>query len=126
MRRTLRTHELPATAGIVNATIHAHSDHAAFRRLIGRFMAFHAERLATPEWSDIVNLGRNNRLKISMSCLGLDQTQAEIIWQPFFAWVAAAGDDFAREAIVSRIGPEDREFADSPLEQRRFELSVPP
>src|SRR5271169_1574433 len=81
-------------AGIVNATIHAHSD-AAFRRLIGRFVAFYAERLATPEWSDIVNLGRNNRLNISMSCLGLDQTQAETIWQPFFAWVAAAGDDFS-------------------------------
>jgi hypothetical protein len=45
----------------VNATIHSHSD-AAFRRLIGRFVAFYAERLATPQWSDIVNLGRNNRL----------------------------------------------------------------
>jgi hypothetical protein len=45
-RLTLRTHELPATAGFVNATIHAHSD-AAFRSLIGRFVAFYAERLAT-------------------------------------------------------------------------------
>ena len=91
-RLTLRTHELPATAGKVNATIHAHSD-AAFRRLIGRFVAFYAERLATPQWSDIVNLGRNNRLNISMGCLGLDQAQAEAIWQPFFAWVAGAGND---------------------------------
>ena len=93
-RLTLRTHELPATAGKVNATIHAHSD-AAFRRLIGRFVAFYAERLATPQWSDIVNLGRNNRLNISMGCLGLDQAQAEAIWQPFFAWVAAAGNDYS-------------------------------
>jgi hypothetical protein len=29
-----------------------------------------------------------------MSCIGLDQPQAEAIWQPFFAWVAAAGDDY--------------------------------
>jgi FAD/FMN-containing dehydrogenase len=93
-RLTLRTHDLPATAGIVSATIHAHSD-AAFRRLIGRFVAFYAERLATPRWSDIVNLGRNNRLNISMGCLGLDQREAEVIWQPFFAWVAAAGDDYS-------------------------------
>jgi hypothetical protein len=93
-RLTLRTHELPATAGLVNATIHAHSD-AAFRRLIGRFVAFYAERLATPQWSDIVNLGRNIRLNISMGCLDLDQAQAEAIWQPFFAWIAAAGDDYS-------------------------------
>jgi FAD/FMN-containing dehydrogenase len=92
-RLTLRTHELPATAGFVNATIHAHSD-AACRRLIGRFVAFYAERLATPQWSDIVTIGRNNRLSISMGCLGLDQAQAEAIWQPFFGWVAAAGDDY--------------------------------
>jgi FAD/FMN-containing dehydrogenase len=92
-RLTLRTHELPATAGVVNATIHAHSD-AACRRLIGRFVAFYAERLATPQWSDIVTIGRNNRLSISMGCLGLDQAQAEAIWQPFFAWVATAGDDY--------------------------------
>jgi hypothetical protein len=58
-------------------TIHAHSD-AAFRRLIGRFMAFYAERLATPEWSDIVNLGRNNQFNISMSCLGLDRLCTKI------------------------------------------------
>ncbi|HEV2098873.1 MAG TPA: BBE domain-containing protein, partial [Stellaceae bacterium] len=92
-RLTLQTHELPATVGFVNATIHAHSD-AAFRRLIGRFLAFYAERLAVPQWSDIVTLGRNNRLNISMSCVGLDQAQAEAIWQRFFAWVAAAGDDY--------------------------------
>ena len=58
-------------------------------------MAFYAERLATPQWSDIVTIGRNNRLNISMGCLGLDQAQAEAIWQPFFAWVAAAGCDYS-------------------------------
>jgi FAD/FMN-containing dehydrogenase len=93
-RLTLRTHELPAMAGLVNAAIHAHSD-AAFRRLIGRFVAFYVERLATPHWTDIVTIGRNNRLNISMGCLGLDQAQANAIWQPFFAWVAAAGDDYS-------------------------------
>ena len=92
-RLTLRTHELPATVGFVNATIHAHSD-AAFRRLIGRFLAFYAEQLATAQWSDIVTLGRNNSLTISMSFVGLDQAQAEAIWQPFFAWIPAAGDDY--------------------------------
>ena len=93
-RLTLRTHELPTTVGAVNAVVHAHTD-TAFRRLIGRFVAFYAERLATPQWSDIVTIGRNNRLNIGMGCLGLDQAQAEAIWQPFFAWVAAAGDDYS-------------------------------
>jgi FAD/FMN-containing dehydrogenase len=109
-RVTLRTHELPATVGGVNATVHAHTD-AAFRRLIGRFVAFYAERLATPQWSDTVTIGRNNRLNIGMECLGLDQVQAEAIWQPFFAWVAAAGNDYSfTQPIRVFAGPAQRRW----------------
>src|SRR5215469_13319154 len=41
-RLTLRTHDLPARFGGVFVTIHAQSD-AAFRRLIGRLIAFYAD-----------------------------------------------------------------------------------
>jgi FAD/FMN-containing dehydrogenase len=122
-RLTLRTHLLPATAGFVNATIHAHSD-AAFRRLIGRFVAFYAERLATPQWSDIVTISRNNRLNISMGCLGLDQAQAETIWRPFFAWVAAAGDDYSFIQPVQVFAGPARQRWDPDFLRSRFPRAV--
>ncbi len=124
-RLTLRTHELPATAGFVNATIHAHSD-AAFRRLIGRFVAFYAERLATPQWSDIVTIGRNNRFNISMGCLGLDQAQAETIWRPFFAWVAAAGDDYSFIQPVRVFAGPARQRWDPDFLRSRFPVRSRP
>ncbi len=122
-RLTLRTHELPATAGIVNATIHAHSD-AAFRSLIGRFVAFNAERLATSQWSDIVTIGRNNRLNISMGCLGLDQAQTEAIWQPLFAWVAGAGDDYSFIQPVRIFAGPARQRWDPDFLRSRFPRAV--
>ena len=62
--------------------------------MIGRFVALYAERLGHRNGATIVTIGRNNRLNVSMGCLGLDHAQAEAIWQPFFAWVAVAGDDY--------------------------------
>jgi FAD/FMN-containing dehydrogenase len=122
-RLTLETHELPARAGFVNATIHAHSD-AAFRHLIGRFVAFYAERLATPQWSDIVTIARNNQLNISMGCLGLDQAQAESIWRPFFASVAAARDDYNFIQPVQVFAGPARQRWDPDFLRSRFPRAV--
>jgi FAD/FMN-containing dehydrogenase len=92
-RLTLRTHELPPFFGFVFATIQASSD-AAFRRLIGQFVGFVAENLVNPHWGDNALLQPGNRLAISMEFQGIDRTQADAIWQPFFRWVDAAPDDF--------------------------------
>ncbi len=50
-RLTLKTHDLPGFVGGVHATIEAASD-AAFRRLIGSFIAFYADNLLDPHWGD--------------------------------------------------------------------------
>ena len=86
-RLTLRTHELPELFGFVGAGIHAASD-AAFRRLIGRFVDFYADSLMNPHWGEIVNIRAGRRLDINMASQGLDDQQAEAIWQPFLRWVA--------------------------------------
>ncbi|HXT78143.1 MAG TPA: FAD-binding protein [Acetobacteraceae bacterium] len=93
-RMTLRTHGLPDFFGAVRATIHASSD-PAFRKLLGRFVDFYAASLFNPHWGEIVNVQPGNRLEIRMAFQGLDQRQAEAVWQPFFAWLAASPEDYA-------------------------------
>ncbi len=88
-RLTLKTHELPASLGAVSGMIKATSD-AAYRRLIGRFVAFYADSLFNPNWGEIVTLRPGNAMDIKMVSRGLDKMQAEAVWRPFFDWVAAA------------------------------------
>jgi len=95
-RLTLKTHDLPAFVGGIHATIHAMSD-AALRRFIGRFLAFYADNLLNPHWGEIVTLRPGNQIDIRMAFQGLDQQQAEAVWQPFFAWIAASPQDFASQ-----------------------------
>jgi FAD/FMN-containing dehydrogenase len=93
-RLTLRTHPLPEFFGYVSTNIQAVSD-VAFRRLIGRFLDFCAESLINPHWGEAVRLVRGRRLEINMAWQGLDNSQAEAIWQPFLRWVVEAGDDLS-------------------------------
>jgi hypothetical protein len=92
-RLTLRTRELPEFFGIVGTTIKATSD-AAFRRLIGDVVAFHAERLFNPHWGEQIVFGRNNTLRVGMAFQGLTQSQAQNVWRPFFDRLAASPRDF--------------------------------
>jgi FAD/FMN-containing dehydrogenase len=88
-RLTLRTHQLPQSAGAAWGTIRADSDDA-FRRLIARFLAFYAGALANPHWGEQVAVQANNTLRISMVQQGLTREQARAVWQPFFEWVRTA------------------------------------
>jgi FAD/FMN-containing dehydrogenase len=90
-RLTLRTHELPQSAGAAWGTIKAGSDEA-FRRLIGRFLAFYASALANPHWGEQVAVRADNSLRISMVQQGLSREEARAVWQPFFDAVRAAPD----------------------------------
>src|SRR5271165_1957024 len=92
-RLTLKTHPLPSFLGVVHATVIGSSE-AAFRRLVGRFVDFYADTLLDPHWGEIVTLRPRNRLDIRMAFQGLDRQQAAALWQPFFAWVGAAAQDF--------------------------------
>jgi hypothetical protein len=104
-RLTLRTHELPQVFGFVSASIHAASDRA-FRGLIGRFVDFYADSLMNPHWGEIVNIRAGRRLDINMASHGLDDQQAEAIWQPFLRWVAEPGNacSFLAPPVI-RSGP---------------------
>lgn len=126
-RITLRTHDLPPTIGTVRARVRATSEDA-FRRLLGRFVAFYADALLTPNWGEIVNV-RSNVLDIALEFIGIDRTRAEAIWRPFFDWVEsdpdvgyagptvirdAASRDRWNPAFFARVAPEAMRHDDRP------------
>jgi FAD/FMN-containing dehydrogenase len=92
-RLTLRTHDLPARFGAVNATIRAGSD-AAFRRLVAAVIDVCAEHLVDRRWGELINLRPGHRLDIWLNWQGLEQAEVEAIWDPFFRQVAAAPADY--------------------------------
>ncbi len=92
-RLTLRTHELPEYFGAAWGMIKAQSDDA-FRRLLSAFTDFYAGSLFNPHGGEQVSIGSGNTLKLSMVSQGLDRQQTQQLWQPFFAWVNAAPQDF--------------------------------
>ena len=98
---TLRTHELPEFFGAASMTIQASSD-AAFRQLISRFFAFYRDKLFNPHWGEMIALGPDDSLTISMLSEGLTQEQIDAIWKPFVDEIKNSGQQFTfkREPVV--------------------------
>jgi len=103
-RVTLKTHALPDYFGAVFATIRAASD-GAYRRLIAQFVRFYRDSLFNPHWGESVSFSPDNTLRIGMVFQGLTQSQATAVWQPFFDWLGAAGQDFqlASEPVIVSV-----------------------
>src|SRR5918995_7162960 len=108
---TLRTHDLPEFFGAVFTTIQAASDDA-FRRLIGRVIAFYDEALFNPHWGEQIAFRPGNVLDIAMVFQGLDQQQAEATWRPFFDWLAASPQDFSLASGPSVLAAPAQAFWD--------------
>jgi FAD/FMN-containing dehydrogenase len=96
-RLTLRTHDLPPFFGATFLSIKAASD-AAFRRLIARMIGFYAEALFNPHWGEQIGVRPDNVLFVAMVHQGLSQQQAEAVWRPLLAWIAATGEDYALQS----------------------------
>jgi FAD/FMN-containing dehydrogenase len=110
-RLTLRTRELPETFGIAFGRIKANTDEA-FRDLIARAIRFYAKALFNPNWGEQLGFGRDNALNIHKVFQGLTQTEAESVWAPFLAEIAAAPDRFTIDAPLSIIAMPARHFWD--------------
>jgi FAD/FMN-containing dehydrogenase len=110
-RLTLRTHDLPTFFGAVFGTIKAQSDDA-FRRLIDRFMAFYAENLFNPNWSEQVAFSPDNTFDITMVCQGLNTAEAEAAWRPFSEWVEESSQDFSLDTSYGVVTIPARRYWD--------------
>jgi len=96
---TLKTWDLPASFGVVATVIEATSGDA-YRRLLHKFMAFYAERLANPHWGEIAKMLPGERLQIDMNFQGLTKDEAFDLWSPFFNWVASDAELTARPPTI--------------------------
>jgi FAD/FMN-containing dehydrogenase len=85
---TLLTHPLPTSFGSVQGKIAAPSD-AAFRDLLGHFIALYRDQLNNEHWGESVNLTTHNELEISMAFQGLSETEAAAVWQPLRTWIGS-------------------------------------
>jgi len=92
-RMTLATHELPATFGAVQFTVHAKSDDA-YRRLLGRFVQLYADSLHNPHWGEQARARPDNRLEIQMVFQGLTPAEARAAWAPLLAWCEVNAADY--------------------------------
>jgi FAD/FMN-containing dehydrogenase len=110
-RLTLRTHDLPEFFGAVFTTIKATSANA-FRQLIAKVIEFYGESLFNPHWGEQIAFRPGNVLAIAMVFQGLDQHQAEMIWRPFFDWLAASPQDFGFVSEPKIIALRARKFWD--------------
>ena len=110
-RLTLRTHDLPEFVGAAIMTIEAKSDDA-YRRLIGRIVAFYNEALFNPHWGEQIAFRPSNVLMINMTFQGLGQQQAQATWKPFLDWLAAAPQDFTMTRPPIIIALPARSFWD--------------
>jgi FAD/FMN-containing dehydrogenase len=87
-RLTLRTHNLPTYFGAVFGKIKATSD-AAYHALIAKAVDFYQRDLFNSHWGEKLAFRSGSVLEISMVFQGLDQQQAQALWQPFLEWVRA-------------------------------------
>jgi hypothetical protein len=92
-RLTLQTHDLPEFVGGAFLTIKAASDDA-YRKLIGKMVAFYGEALFNPHWGEQIAFRPDNVLSIAMVFQGLTQQEAEAAWRPFLDDVKALPQDY--------------------------------
>ena len=88
-RLTLRTHDLPAEAGVVNADITA-SDPKVFARLIELAMDFCGRRLVNSHWGEQIIFRPKNRMQIRTEFQGIGRAEAASIGTSFSAPFALA------------------------------------
>ena len=108
-RLTLRTHSLPQFFGAVFATIKANSDRA-FRQLISKIVQFYGDYLLNPHWGEQIIFRPGNVVSVSMVFQGLSKQSAEMVWQPFFSWLAASPQDFALVSLPMILAVPARHF----------------
>ena len=92
-RLTLRTHNLPATFGVVFWEVKATSGEA-YRKLLARFIDCYADTLFEPRWGEQVRATHDNRLAVQMLFHSLDEASAKAAWTPLTAFVAAHPQDY--------------------------------
>ena len=103
-RVTLRTWDLPSTFGSAILAVKAGSD-VAWRELLLAFVHFYAGSLCNPHWGELVRAMPSRRLDVAMNFQGLTKPEAEAVWRPFLAWLAAQPELSITTPFLAIAGP---------------------
>ena len=116
---TLRTHELPEYFGGVFGTIQAKSD-SAFRTLMNRILEFYRDQLFNPHWGEQIRFEPDNSIQLAMVFQGLNQAQAQEVWQPFLSWVASKTQDYTFQQPVKVAAIPAKHFWDPDFLKKNY------
>lgn len=102
-RVTLKTHELPQYFGGVFTKIKAASD-KAFRRVLTKTIDFFNTRLHNENWGEEISFRPDNTIQIQLVFQGLNQEDAQKIWEPFQKWVNEDPDlNFEQPLMIAAL-----------------------
>jgi FAD/FMN-containing dehydrogenase len=117
-RLTLRTYELPEIFGAVFGKIKASTD-KAFLALINKIFEFYAQELFNPHWGEQIGFNPDNTVNISMVFQGMNQQQAEKIWQPLITWIDN-NKEYSLEEPFHFLAVPARHFWDKNYHNKHF------
>ena len=96
---TVRTHPIPASSGAVTGVIRAVDDDA-YRELIREVVHLYPE-LDNSSWGELISLGEDNSVSISMLGLELSEAEMQAVWRPFLDWVESRPGRYSSEVMVA-------------------------
>ncbi len=85
-KATLQTYELPQIVGHFQSTITAYTDED-YEKLLECLVPFIGKFLNNEHWGDKITIKPNNVLEISLMFQGLNETEVQEIWHPFYQWL---------------------------------------
>jgi len=103
-KMTLKTHPLPPYFGFLQGTISAKNDEA-YKKLLRQFTVFFRENLNNEHWGEQFSFNANNKIEIFLVFQGLNQEQAEKVWQPLQAWLQA-NHDYTLQIKMITVPPQ--------------------
>lgn len=116
---TLRTHELPEYFGGVFGAIQAKSD-SAYRNLMNRILEFYRDQLFNPHWGEQIRFEPDNSIQLAMVFQGLNQAQAQEVWQPFLSWVASKTQEYTFQQPLKVAAIPAKHFWDPDFLKKNF------
>lgn len=92
-KMTLKLHDLPSSFGIFKGDIHAANDDA-YKNLIKKYLEFYQNKLNNEHWGEQFSFNKADVLNIFLVSQGINESQAQQIWQPFITWVKSKPDSY--------------------------------
>lgn len=108
-RLTLRTFDLPATIGAVLFDVTA-SDDQAWRALVEKITTFYADSLFNPHWGEQIRFSPGRKMSVALTSQGLDKSQIEAAWKPFFDWLREHKDSYSMGGEPMIVALPARDF----------------